>query len=95
MSDEANRLKMIFSSQGGEALDEAMQKLPENSAVRDDLNEWRKTFEETSFDSDCLSEIQYEDAIDAKGHSMVKKAKFDYIYQKAIHKGTEVRFGHD
>ena len=52
MSDEANRLKMIFSSQGGEALDEAMQKLPENSAVRDDLNEWRKTFEETSFDSD-------------------------------------------
>lgn len=50
MSDDANRLKMIFSSQGAEALDDALQKLPEGSPVREELNEWRKAFEETSFD---------------------------------------------
>tara|TARA_B100001175_G_scaffold308520_1_gene309056 strand:+ start:287 stop:439 length:153 start_codon:yes stop_codon:yes gene_type:complete len=50
MSEDADRLKMIFSSQGAEALDEALQKLPEDSSVREELNEWRKTFEETSFD---------------------------------------------
>ena len=50
MSDEADRLKMIFSSQGAQALDEALKNLPEGSPVREELNEWRKTFEETSFD---------------------------------------------
>jgi hypothetical protein len=50
MRDEADRLKMIFSSQGVEALEKALQALPEGSPVREELNEWRKTFEETSFD---------------------------------------------
>ena len=50
MSDDADRLKMIFSSQGAEALDDPLQKLPEGSPVREELNEWRKAFEKTSFD---------------------------------------------
>ena len=50
MTDEADRLKMIFSSQGAQALDEALKNLPEGSPVHEELNEWRKTFEETSFD---------------------------------------------
>ena len=58
MSDDADRLKMIFSSQGAEALDDALQKLPEGSPVREELNEWRKAFEETSFDWRKKSEVQ-------------------------------------
>ena len=46
MSLEAERLKMIFSSQGSEALDEALEKLPINSPVHTEITEWRKTFED-------------------------------------------------
>ena len=48
MSEEAERLKMIFSSQGSEALDKALQKLPIYSPIRAELIEWRKTFEDDS-----------------------------------------------
>ena len=45
MSEE-ERLKMIFSSQGSEALDKALIKLPVESPLRAKLAKWRKTFEE-------------------------------------------------
>lgn len=44
MSEEAERLKMIFSSQGPGALDEALKKLPVDSSLRAELAKWRKTF---------------------------------------------------
>ena len=44
--EEAERLRLIFSSQGDEAFIKAIKKLPENSSLRFDLEEWRKTFEE-------------------------------------------------
>ena len=44
--EEEERLKMIFSSQGSEALDQALNKLPIESSVRAELTKWRKTFEE-------------------------------------------------
>lgn len=46
MTEVAERLKMIFSSQGSEALDEALQKLPVDSPVRAEVLEWRETFED-------------------------------------------------
>ena len=48
MSDEVERLKMIFSSQGPEALDKAMQKLSVDSPILAELKQWRKTFEDES-----------------------------------------------
>ena len=46
MSEQGERLKMIFSSQGSEALDEALNKLPLDSPLRAELTQWRKTFED-------------------------------------------------
>jgi hypothetical protein len=46
MNNELERLKMIFSSQGGEALDKAIDKLPKDSSIRLELTEWRKTFQD-------------------------------------------------
>jgi hypothetical protein len=45
MDDNAERLKMIFSSQGAEALEEAMRNLPIDSPLHAELEEWLKTFE--------------------------------------------------
>lgn len=45
MNEEVERLKLIFSSQGSEALDKALKKLPINSPVLAEITEWRKTFE--------------------------------------------------
>ena len=46
MTEEAERLKMIFSSQGSEALEEALKNLPIDSPARVELIEWCKTFED-------------------------------------------------
>ena len=46
MSEEVERLKMIFSSQGSEALEKALQELPLDSPVRYEITKWQKTFED-------------------------------------------------
>jgi hypothetical protein len=46
MTDEIERLKMIFSSQGSEALEKALQELPLESPVRYEIIKWQKTFED-------------------------------------------------
>ena len=46
MSEEIERLKMIFSSQGPEALEKALQELPLESPVRYEIIKWQKTFED-------------------------------------------------
>jgi len=46
MSEEVERLKMIFSSEGSEALNKALEKFLIDSPVRAELMKWHKTFED-------------------------------------------------
>ena len=46
MSEEVERLKMIFSSEGSEALNKALEKFLIDSPVRAELMKWRKMSED-------------------------------------------------
>ena len=46
MSEEVEQLKMIFNSEGSEALNKALEKFLIDSPERAELMKWRKMFED-------------------------------------------------